>query len=124
MLHCAHTGHVRIDCVRQITNGDEMALQEQGVGGTIRQDSGEAWLIVAAAFIAGFVVFGITYCFGVFLEPMAADLHAGRGATSALFSITGVAFYMLGPFTGRLSDRFGPRVVVGFGASSWVEAWS
>jgi MFS family permease len=93
-----------------------MTSQDLCVGSSTRQDSGEAWLIVAAAFIAGFVVFGITYCFGVFLEPMAADLGSGRGATSALFSITGVAFYMLGPFTGRFSDRFGPRIVVGFGA--------
>ena len=108
---------VLIDCLSQSIDGTEMALQErlQDTGIT-RQDSGEAWFIVAAAFIAGFVVFGITYCFGAFLEPMAADLHSGRGATSALFSITGVAFYMLGPFTGRLSDRFGPRVMVGFGA--------
>ena len=108
---------VLIDCLAQSIDGTEMALQErlQDTGIT-RQDSGEAWFIVAAAFIAGFVVFGITYCFGAFLEPMAADLHSGRGATSALFSITGVAFYMLGPFTGRLSDRFGPRVMVGFGA--------
>lgn len=108
---------VLIDCVPQSFDGTEMALHEHHVDtGITRQDSGEAWFIVAAAFIAGFVVFGITYCFGAFLEPMAADLHAGRGATSALFSITGVAFYMLGPFTGRLSDRFGPRIMVGFGA--------
>ena len=93
-----------------------MTSQDLSVGSSTRQDFGEAWLIVAAAFIAGFVVFGITYCFGVFLEPMAADLGSGRGATSALFSITGVAFYMLGPLTGRFSDRFGPRIVVGFGA--------
>ena len=80
-----------------------MAIQERNLdAGIAKQDSGEAWFIVAAAFIAGFVVFGITYCFGVFLEPMAADLRAGRGATSALFSITGVAFYTLGPFTGRI----------------------
>ena len=64
-----------------------MAIQERNLdAGIAKQDSGEAWFIVAAAFIAGFVVFGITYCFGVFLEPMAADLRAGRGATSALFS--------------------------------------
>lgn len=91
-----------------------MTLQQRPVHSG--QDAGEPWLVVAAAFTAGFVVFGITYCFGVFLEPMGADLQAGRGATSALFSITGIAFYMLGPLTGRLSDRFGPRVVVGFGA--------
>ncbi len=79
-------------------------------------DSPRAWLTVAAAFLAGFVVFGITYSLGVFVEPMAAELHASRAATSALFSITGLAFYALGSLTGHLSDRLGPRIVVSTGA--------
>ena len=79
-----------IDCLAQSTGGTEVALQERLKDtGIAKQDSGEAWFI-----IAGFVVFGITSCFGAFLKPMGADLHAGRGATSALFSITSVAFYM------------------------------
>jgi MFS family permease len=94
-----------------------MTLQERHADADpLAKDGSQAWLIVAAAFLAGFVVFGIIYCFGVFLEPMVADLQAGRGAVSALFSITGIAFYMFGPIAGRLSDRFGPRAVVGCGA--------
>jgi MFS family permease len=94
-----------------------MALQERHADAdSLAKDSSQAWLIVTAAFLAGFVVFGIIYCFGVFLEPMVADLHAGRGAVSALFSITGITFYMFGPIAGRLSDRLGPRAVVGCGA--------
>jgi MFS family permease len=81
-------------------------------------DSPRAWLIVAAAFLASFVVFGISYSFGVFFKPMAAELHADRTATSALFSITSFANYMLASVTGRLSDRFGPRLVVAVGALS------
>jgi MFS family permease len=72
--------------------------------------------MVAAAFLASFVVFGVTYSFGVFFKPMAAELHASRAATSALFSIAGFASYMLASITGHLSDRFGPRRVVGAGA--------
>ena len=79
-------------------------------------DSRSAWFVVAAAFIAGFVVFGVMYSFGAFFEPMAAEFHANRTATSAFFSITGLVFYMSGSFTGHLSDRFGPRIVVGTGA--------
>ncbi len=75
-----------------------------------------AWLTVAAAFIAGFVVFGVMYSFGAFFEPMAAEFHANRAATSAFFSITGLVFYMSGSLAGYLSDRYGPRVVVGAGA--------
>jgi MFS family permease len=79
-------------------------------------DSPRAWLTVAAAFIGGFVVFGIIYSFGIFIEPIAAELHTGRVATSALFSITSLTFYAFGSLTGHLSDRLGPRIVVSAGA--------
>jgi hypothetical protein len=35
-------------------------------------DSSRAWVVVAAAFLASFVSFGVTYSFGVFPKPMAA----------------------------------------------------
>jgi MFS family permease len=79
-------------------------------------DSARAWLMVVAAFIAGFVVFGITYCYGAFLPSITAEFHAGNASASAFFSVAGLVFYMLGPLTGHLSDRFGPRLVVGAGA--------
>ena len=65
--------------------------------------------MVAAAFVVGFVVFGTIYSFGVFLEPIAKDFQAGRVATSALFSIASLVFYLGGSVTGPISDRFGPR---------------
>jgi MFS family permease len=79
-------------------------------------DSSRAWLTVAAAFLAGFVVFGITYSFGVFVDPMGTEFHASRVAASTFFSITGLIFYALGSLTGHLSDRLGPRIVVSAGA--------
>ena len=72
--------------------------------------------MVAAAFTASFVVFGVMYSFGVFFTPMATQFHASRAATSAFFSITGFVSYLLASVTGHLSDRFGPRIVVGAGA--------
>src|SRR6266851_6296780 len=47
---------------------------------------------------------------------MAAEFGAPRSATSAMFSITVLVWAMLGPVTGHLSDRFGPRIVVASGA--------
>jgi len=82
-------------------------------------DSPRAWLTVAAAFIGGFVVFGIIYSFGVFIEPIGAELHTGRVATSALFSITSLTFYAFGSLTGYLGDRLGPRIVVS-GEQGWL----
>ena len=72
--------------------------------------------MVAAAFVALFAVYGVAYSFGAFFKPMAAEFGARRSATSAVFSITVLVWCVLGPVTGHLSDRFGPRIVVATGA--------
>jgi MFS family permease len=79
-------------------------------------DSFAGWLAALSAFIAGFVVFGVMYSFGVFFTPMETEFQASRTATSAFFAITGMLFYFFGSVTGRLSDWFGPRRVVLAGA--------
>jgi MFS family permease len=81
-----------------------------------RFDSPRAWWMVGAAFVAMFAAYGVAYSFGAFFKPMAAEFGAPRSATSAIFSITVLVWCVLGPITGHLSDRFGPRVVVGTGA--------
>ncbi len=78
--------------------------------------SREAWRNVAATFLSTFVVFGVAYSFGTFFEPMAQDFAAGSGAISLVFAITSFAYFLLGPITGRLVDRFGPRPVLLAGA--------
>ncbi|MDE2376044.1 MFS transporter, partial [Bradyrhizobium sp.] len=79
-------------------------------------DSGAGWLVVLSAFIAGFVVFGVMYSFGVFFTPMEAEFDASRTETSVFFAITGALFYFFGSITGRLSDRFGPQRIIAAGA--------
>lgn len=63
-------------------------------------------MMVAVAFAAGFVVFGVVYSFGEM-----ADLGASSSATSAWYAISSIGFYFLGPFTGAIGDRSGPRAV-------------
>jgi MFS family permease len=72
--------------------------------------------MAVVAFAVGFIVFGVVYSFGVFLEPIMADLGSSRSATSALYAIASSAFYFLGPATGWVGDRLGPRAITGFGA--------
>ena len=79
-------------------------------------DSGFAWCIVAAAFVAGFVVFGIVYSFGVFLQPLMVEFRANRAAASAYYAIANLTFCMLGPLGGHIADRLGPHVVTAFGS--------
>ena len=79
-------------------------------------NSPRAWQMAGVAFVVGFIVFGVLYSFGVFLEPFMTDLGASRSATSALYAISSSAFYFLGPVTGWISDRWGPRPVTAVGA--------
>jgi MFS family permease len=80
------------------------------------RDSPHAWRLVIAAFLSTFTLFGINYSFGAFFRPMAAEFGANREAISAVFSLTAFCYFMLGPITGHLADRFGPRLVVTIGA--------
>jgi MFS family permease len=79
-------------------------------------DSPRAWIIVVAAFLGAFVVFGVTYCFGVFLKPIGTTFGVSHAIMTAIFSTLSVLSFFLAPITGDLADRFGPRYVVGTGA--------
>jgi MFS family permease len=79
-------------------------------------DSRRAWGVVAAAFAAMFVAFGIAYSYGAFLEEMRADFGVGRAAGAAFFSLTSLLYFGLGGVSGAASDRFGPRRVLLVGA--------
>jgi MFS family permease len=79
-------------------------------------DSTRAWAVVAAGFLACFTLFGVAYSFGAFFKPMASEFGATDEAMSAIFSITASLYFLLGPLTGYIADRLGPRLVVAAGA--------
>ena len=59
-----------------------------------KTDSARRWLMVAAAFLARFVVFSVIYSFGVFVRPTVAEFDADAVGASGFFSITAAAFYV------------------------------
>jgi len=81
-------------------------------------DSPRAWLTVVAAFLASAVTLGTAYSFGAFFESMSDEFGSERGATAVIFGLTTFAFFWLSLATGRMVDRFGPRVVLLLGAVS------
>ena len=88
-------------------------------------DSAAGWTVVFSAALATFAVFGVAYSFGVVLDEIKAEFGIGTGLTSLLFSISTFIYFVLGVFTGRLGDRYGPRRVllagaVSLGAGLWV----
>lgn len=73
------------------------------------------WVVVAAAFVAMFVIFGVAYSFAAFFTSFQNEFRASRGDISLIFSLCGFVYFLLGAGTGILSDRFGPRWVVALG---------
>lgn len=81
-------------------------------------DSRRSWVVVGAAFLSTFTVFGIAYSFGAFFDSMADDFGTGKGATAFMFSITTALYFGLGVVSGKAADRYGPRPVLIVGAAS------
>lgn len=78
------------------------------------RDSGffYGYVIVGLVFCVMLVSWGIFLSFGVFFEPMLTEFGWTRAATSAAYSISIIVSGVLGIITGKLTDRFGPRLVM------------
>ena len=74
--------------------------------------------MAAAAAASMFTIFGVGYSFGAFFESITTEFGAGSGATAIVFSITISLSFLLGPFTGALADRVGPKPVALAAAAS------
>ena len=68
--------------------------------------------MVAVAFLIMLIMWGKSYSFGVFFKPLLAEFGWTRAMTSGVYSLSMLLTGLLSIGTGRLTDRFGPRVVV------------
>ncbi|WP_306054315.1 MFS transporter [Natronococcus wangiae] len=67
------------------------------------------WVVVVACFLATFVVFGLSYSFGVFLEAMLAEFDRSRGVTTIAFGVQTFLLYVGAVAVGVAVDRYGTR---------------
>ncbi len=82
------------------------------------------WVVVAVAFAAMFVNYGVRGTQTVLIKGFARDLDIGRAAASLPFTVSVLIYAFLAPVTGRIVDRFGPRWVMAGGAAlSGVGLW-
>ena len=70
------------------------------------------YVVVAAAFLMMLMMWGAYYSFGIFFKPLLDEFGWTRAMTSGAFSLSFFLTGLLGVFAGRLTDRFGPRVVM------------
>lgn len=73
------------------------------------------WIVVLACFLCTFVVFGLSYSFGVFLERMVADFGRSRGVTTLAFGVQTLLLYVGAVGIGLFVDRFGTRRMLAVG---------
>jgi MFS family permease len=78
-------------------------------------ESRAAWIVVWACFVALAVIFGVSYSFAAFFEPLQQQFQARRADVSLMFGLSGLIYFVLGAGAGVLADRFGPRVVTSAG---------
>ena len=70
--------------------------------------------MVAAAFFILLMSAGPHTSFGLFLNPLIAEFGWTRAMTSGAFSLSMLIYGLLGIVMGKLTDRYGPRLVVTF----------
>ncbi|MFC1945570.1 MFS transporter [Chloroflexota bacterium] len=70
------------------------------------------YVVVAAGLVAGIFILAPFISIGVFFKPISGDLGWLRATTSVASSIAMLVQGILSIFSGRITDRYGPRVVL------------
>ncbi len=94
--------------------------QRAALSPSVTVEAGErffyGWVVVACAFFALCIAYGIQFTFGVFLPAISADTGWDRASLSLPYSLYVFVYSALGAVTGRCTDRWGPRIVLTIGA--------
>lgn len=70
------------------------------------------WVIVIAAACVILIMYGTLFTFGVFFKPVLTEFDWTRAMTSGAFSLCILTHGVLTIVIGRLTDKYGPRIVV------------
>ena len=73
------------------------------------------WIILISAIPIAMISSGVVYSFGVFLRPIEAEFGWGRAVITGAAGLYMFVHLIVAPFTGWLTDRYGPKIVIGFG---------
>jgi len=70
------------------------------------------YVVAAAGFGVWLIGWGTYGCISLFYKPLIVEFGWTRAAIAGAFSLSGIVMGFLGIVMGRLTDRFGPRIVV------------
>jgi MFS family permease len=71
------------------------------------------YVIVIACFFIMMVYWGTTFSYGIFFDSLIKEFGWSRAATSGAYSLMTLIFGFSGMVIAKLSDRYGPRIVIG-----------
>jgi MFS transporter, OFA family, oxalate/formate antiporter len=74
------------------------------------------YIVLAACFLIMTIVYGAQFSFGVFFKPILTEFGWSRAITAGPVALGMIVSGLLSIVSGRLSDRFGPKLVVSIGA--------
>lgn len=70
------------------------------------------WVVVLAGALIWALSVGMFQSFGVFFKPISSEFDWSRGLTSGGFTLFAVLMGFFSPLTGKLVDKYGPRIVI------------
>jgi MFS family permease len=70
------------------------------------------YIIVAAGFLISMATWGTLYSFGIFFKPVLEQFGWTRAATAGAYSLMVVVSGLGNIVVGKLTDKFGPRLVI------------
>lgn len=106
---------VIIDSIEQA--GDKRVLKPH-TGETVRTKYFYGYNIVGAGFGIQAVAIGALFAYGVFFKEFQSEFGWSRATISGASSLAFFVMGAVGILAGRLNDRIGPRILVGFSGAS------
>ena len=100
-----------------MTDSSQSAVSAPVEGGNFR------WLQLAMGIVCMAMIANLQYGWTLFVDPIDAKFHWGRAAIQFAFTIFVVTETWLVPVEAWFVDRYGPRIVIMFGAVMITIAW-